>query len=102
MLSIVHGDLTTSNLMLVPTSSDSVLGSLVVIDFGLATVSLMNEDRAVDLYVLERAFLSTHPNSESVFAAVLAAYQAAFKDASKVLTKLNIVRMRGRKRQMVG
>ena len=101
-VSIVHGDLTTSNLMLVPTAVDPVLGSLVVIDFGLALVSLMNEDRAVDLYVLERAFLSTHPNSEKVFAGVLEAYQATFKDASKVLSKLNIVRQRGRKRQMVG
>ena len=65
-VSIVHGDLTTSNLMLVPTLSDPVLGGLVVVDFGLALVSQLNEDRAVDLYVLERAFLSTHPNSEKM------------------------------------
>jgi hypothetical protein len=38
----------------------------VVIDFGLSEVSQLNEDRAVDLYVLERAFLSTHPNSEKM------------------------------------
>jgi TP53 regulating kinase-like protein len=96
---ILHGDLTTSNLMLVPTESDP-LGKLVrtlmqqrrelqgiccmlahshllrltlsppclqvVIDFGLASVSERNEERAVDLYVLERAFLSTHPNSEKM------------------------------------
>jgi TP53 regulating kinase-like protein len=98
---LVHGDLTTSNLLLVP-KPGSAVGSLAVIDFGLATVSQLNEDRAVDLYVLERAFLSTHPASESVFAAVLAAYQAAFPLASKVLSKLNVVRSRGRKRQMVG
>lgn len=40
--------------------------SQVVIDFGLASVSEKNEERAVDLYVLERAFLSTHPNSEKM------------------------------------
>lgn len=56
---IIHGDLTTSNLMLRLPSL-----SLVVVDFGLSYISSMAEDKAVDLYVLERAFLSTHPNSE--------------------------------------
>lgn len=32
------------------------------------------EDKAVDLYVLERAFSSTHPDSEPMFASVLSAY----------------------------
>jgi TP53 regulating kinase-like protein len=35
-----------------------------MIDFGLSSNSQMVEDRAVDLYVLERAFISTHPNSQ--------------------------------------
>jgi tRNA A-37 threonylcarbamoyl transferase component Bud32 len=34
----------------------------------------MAEDKAVDLYVLERAFSSTHPQSEPLFATVLDAY----------------------------
>lgn len=34
----------------------------------------MVEDKAVDLYVLERAFSSTHPDSEPLFAGVLKAY----------------------------
>jgi tRNA A-37 threonylcarbamoyl transferase component Bud32 len=34
----------------------------------------MVEDKAVDLYVLERAFSSTHPDSEPLFARVLKAY----------------------------
>ena len=34
----------------------------------------MVEDKAVDLYVLERAFASTHPDSEPLFVAVLNAY----------------------------
>ena len=33
------------------------------------------EDKAVDLYVLERAFASTHPQSEPLFAGVLRAYE---------------------------
>lgn len=55
----IHGDLTTSNLMLRKSNN-----SLVLIDFGLSFVSNLIEDKGVDLYVLERAFLSTHPNTE--------------------------------------
>jgi tRNA A-37 threonylcarbamoyl transferase component Bud32 len=33
------------------------------------------EDKAVDLYVLERAFGSTHPDSEPMFTSVLAVYE---------------------------
>jgi tRNA A-37 threonylcarbamoyl transferase component Bud32 len=43
----------------------------VLIDFGLSFVSNLVEDKAVDLYVLERAFASTHPDSEPLFDAVL-------------------------------
>jgi hypothetical protein len=35
-------------------------GVQVLIDFGLATNSILNEDKGVDLYVLERAFTSAH------------------------------------------
>lgn len=38
----------------------------VVIDFGLSFVSSLIEDKAVDLYVLERAFSSTHPKTEAL------------------------------------
>lgn len=60
-LNVIHGDLTTSNLML-RKEGDSV----VVIDFGLSFVSALVEDKAVDLYVLERAFSSTHPKTEAL------------------------------------
>ncbi|EFX03538.1 hypothetical protein CMQ_466 [Grosmannia clavigera kw1407] len=102
---IVHGDLTTSNLMLRPdatTASGHLDGDVVVIDFGLASQSSSDEDRAVDLYVLERAFGSTHPRAEHLFAESLLAYEAAFKQAKPVLRKLEDVRMRGRKRSMLG
>jgi tRNA A-37 threonylcarbamoyl transferase component Bud32 len=42
----------------------------VMIDFGLSYNSSLAEDKAVDLYVLERAFLSTHPNSEKLVSTV--------------------------------
>ena len=46
----------------------------ILIDFGLSYQSTLIEDKAVDLYVLERAFNSTHPESEPMFAKVLEAY----------------------------
>lgn len=46
-----------------------------MIDFGLAYTSALVEDKAVDLYVLERAFASTHPDSQPLFESVLKAYE---------------------------
>ena len=60
---VVHGDLTTSNLLLREKSGEI---EVVLIDFGLGSVSTSDEDMAVDLYVLERAFASTHPRSEGL------------------------------------
>lgn len=37
-----------------------------MIDFGLSYQSSLLEDKAVDLYVLERALLSSHPNTEAL------------------------------------
>jgi len=107
---VVHGDLTTSNIMLRPAPKgqpnghvDGELdGEIVLIDFGLASQSSQDEDRAVDLYVLERAFGSTHPSAEALFGEVLKAYGDSFKGAAVVLRKLEDVRMRGRKRSMIG
>ena len=110
---VVHGDLTTSNLMLRPrsregsngdseTAVNTLQGDIVLIDFGLASQSQADEDRAVDLYVLERAFGSTHPRAETLFGAVLSEYGKSFKGANVVLRKLEEVRMRGRKRSMIG
>lgn len=100
---IIHGDLTTSNMMLRPgNSSSQEIGEIVLIDFGLATQAVQEEDRAVDLYVLERAFGSTHPKEEDKFQAVLEAYANTFKGAKSTLRRLEDVRMRGRKKSMIG
>lgn len=48
----------------------------MLIDFGLSYLSNLTEDKAVDLYVLERAFSSTHPDSAPLFERVLSAYEA--------------------------
>lgn len=100
---VIHGDLTTSNMMLRPGTNGSELnGEIVLIDFGLATQAVQEEDRAVDLYVLERAFGSTHPKEENKFELVLEAYAGTFKGAKSTLRRLEDVRMRGRKKSMIG
>ncbi|ETW76474.1 hypothetical protein HETIRDRAFT_328859, partial [Heterobasidion irregulare TC 32-1] len=106
---VIHGDLTTSNMMLrhpasfTAPSPDRPRTQLVLIDFGLAYTSTLVEDKAVDLYVLERAFASTHPASEPLFASVLTAYQKRMgKDWPAVGRRLDEVRLRGRKRSLVG
>ncbi|KLO16865.1 hypothetical protein SCHPADRAFT_847590 [Schizopora paradoxa] len=97
---VIHGDLTTSNMMLRQRSDE---GTEVLIDFGLSYVSALAEDKAVDLYVLERAFASTHPDSEPLFQTVLDAYSKInSKEWKAVGRKLDEVRLRGRKRSMVG
>ncbi|WFD26138.1 non-specific serine/threonine protein kinase [Malassezia nana] len=109
---VIHGDLTTSNMMLRPN------GEVVLIDFGLASVSSFWEDKAVDLYVLERAFASTHPASEPLFHRVLASYADHTTERTRgtktkgerhengawplIYARLQEVRLRGRKRSMVG
>lgn len=96
---IVHGDLTTSNLI-VP---DDDPNAVVVIDFGLATHSTLAEDRAVDLYVLERALDAAHADAEgALFAGVKSSYRQHARCWCAVLNKFAEVRLRGRKRSMVG
>ncbi len=117
---VVHGDLTSSNIMVRPnpkveqmngTAHDADVhlnlgGEIVLIDFGLATQSVQDEDRAVDLYVLERAFGSTHPKQEGMFTEEVLesqdGYKGSFKGSKAVLKRLEEVRLRGRKRSMVG
>ncbi|KAF4314143.1 hypothetical protein GTA08_BOTSDO01586 [Botryosphaeria dothidea] len=109
---VVHGDLTTSNLMLKTSAGraspldahpeNALEGTVTIIDFGLAAATVQDEDKAVDLYVLERAFGSTHPAAEPLFREVLRAYGESYKGAKVVLKRLEEVRMRGRKRSMIG
>lgn len=98
---VIHGDLTTSNILLRRGPEDGEL-ELVLIDFGLSYSSALPEDKGVDLYVLEKAFLSTHPNTEELFEKLLKSYAASSSKSSAVIKKLDEVRLRGRKRSMVG
>jgi TP53 regulating kinase-like protein len=95
---LIHGDLTTSNML--RREGD---GALVIIDYGLSYSSIVPEDKAVDLYVLERAITSAHASSGAgLFDAVLAAYKAKSRGWSATMNRFAEVRMRGRKRAMVG
>lgn len=96
---VIHGDLTSSNL-LVQEHNNSL--ECVVIDFGLSSSSTLIEDKGVDLYVLEKAFLSSHPNSEKLFERLLEGYCKVAKEHKAVINKLAEIRLRGRKRSMVG
>lgn len=101
---IIHGDLTTSNILVAnPDVSDQEL-ELVLIDFGLGFAEGSAEDKGVDLYVLERAFLSTHPNTEDIFDAIMKTYKSDMpkKECSEILKKYEEIRLRGRKRTMLG
>jgi TP53 regulating kinase-like protein len=103
-IDVIHGDLTTSNIMINTINSDNnqVKYETVLIDFGLGMMQANAEDKAVDLYVLERAFISTHPGSENIVALIIEEYTKAAKKGTAVLQKLDAVRLRGRKRECFG
>ncbi|XP_072995932.1 uncharacterized protein [Typha latifolia] len=94
---LIHGDLTTSNMIIKRETNQ-----LVLIDFGLSFTSTLPEDKAVDLYVLERALLSMHSSCGNVMDKILSAYRKSSKQWSSTMNKLAQVRQRGRKRTMVG
>lgn len=96
-LGVFHGDLTTSNIL---KKEDD---TLVLIDFGLSHFNPSIEDKAVDLYVLERAFVSTHSYYSHLFAIILDGYKSAYEsNVETVLGQFQNVRARGRKRIMIG
>ncbi|ETN65952.1 o-sialoglycoprotein endopeptidase [Anopheles darlingi] len=102
---IVHGDLTTSNILLDPVegASSALPYRLVTIDFGLSHFSDNTENKGVDLYVLERAILSTHSQLPSLFGMILESYRSHNTNRrDETIAKYEEVRARGRKRTMVG
>lgn len=89
---IIHGDLTTSNMIL-----DN---EITLIDFGLSFVSPKVEDKAVDLHLLRQALTSKHHAiSEQSFAAVIQGYRETNPEAEKVLERFENVEKRGRNKK---
>jgi TP53 regulating kinase-like protein len=92
--------------MVVPTPQQMAdsgdLGILYTIDFGLSSVSAKIEDKAVDFYVLKRAFISTHPGSEALFEKIIEIYKSKVQKGLQIIAKFRDVEMRGRKRECFG
>ncbi|KAL9906478.1 EKC/KEOPS complex subunit bud32 [Glossina fuscipes] len=101
---IIHGDLTTSNILINPKVNNNFIDyEVIFIDFGLSHYNQGAEDKGVDLYVLERALLSTHSEQPYLFEYILQAYRKQCgEDEVSVVAKFEEVRARGRKRTMIG
>lgn len=94
-LGIIHGDLTTSNMIL----KDEVY----FIDFGLSFFSKKAEDRAVELHLLKETANGTHPLfAKKFYNSVISGYKQTFSDAKEVLDRINIVEERGRNKKKMG
>lgn len=90
---IIHGDLTTSNMILTPH------GRIVFVDFGLSEISRELEVRGVDLHLMKRAFQSTHYKyAKECFEAAMEGYAEVLGDtvARDVLEKIREIEKRGR------
>ncbi len=89
---IMHGDLTTSNMILRDTDDRCVL-----IDFGLAQVTSEVEQRGVDIHVMFQTLKSTHPKEAGVFRdAFVRGYNETFAGAAEVLDREREIELRGR------
>ena len=86
---IIHGDLTTSNMILSK--------EIYFIDFGLSYFSHKIEDKAVDLHLLKQALESKHYKVwEKCFDSAVKGYKKECKDSSEVFKRLETVEKRGR------
>lgn len=90
---IVHGDLTTSNMILTPS------GKIYFIDFGLGGHAESLEARGVDLHLMKRALQSTHYKiAKKCFEAVMRGYseEMSKKEAADVVKRIQEIERRGR------
>ncbi len=87
---IVHGDLTTSNMIL----KDN---GLYLIDFGLGKVSHKVEDKATDLFLLWEAIISTHYEiSGPIWKNIINTYMQKYSTAPEVMARLEKIGQRRR------
>lgn len=89
---IIHGDITTSNMILMD-------DRIHFIDFGLGEKNSEIEAKGVDLHVLKEAIDSTHPRYSYCFKHVLEGYSMELHfDADRIVKKINEIEKRGRYR----
>jgi TP53 regulating kinase-like protein len=90
---IVHGDLTTSNIIIVRRSTPFLL------DFGLSLRSSDDEDRGVDLHLLKKSLAATHVVEEKSSSKIVSrGYKEILgpKEAHGALSKAAEISRRGR------
>ena len=90
---IVHGDLTTSNLI------QHQEGKIFFVDFGLGDKTKELEARGVDLHLMKRALQSTHYKfAEECFESAIEGYSSVLKSetSENVLDKIREIERRGR------
>ena len=89
---IMHGDLTTSNIIVREQDSRCVL-----IDFGLAQITSEIEQRGVDIHVLFQTLDSTAPDrSADLKRAFTDGYRETFAGAADVIAREHNIELRGR------
>lgn len=87
---IIHGDLTTSNMILKE-------GKIYFIDFGLGSFSKRTEDMATDLTVLLEILQATHHKiSEACWKKIIEGYRSENKRAAEVLERMEEIESRAR------
>ncbi|MFA7707327.1 MAG: KEOPS complex kinase/ATPase Bud32 [Candidatus Pacearchaeota archaeon] len=92
---IIHGDLTTSNMIYVEDKTNKNNFKVYFIDFGLGFHSAKIEDKAVDLHLIKQALEAKHyKNHEELFKSIIKGYNS--KDKDKILKQLEKVESRGR------
>jgi TP53 regulating kinase and related kinases len=91
---IIHGDLTTSNMIL-------SLEKVYFIDFGLGFISKKVEDKAVDLHLLKQALEAKHfQNHKILEQQILKQYEKTitYNQAKKIFERIRAIERRGRYR----
>jgi len=87
---IIHGDLTTSNLILKE-------NQIYFIDFGLGFFSKKTEDQGTDLNLLYEALKSTHFKIlKPCWNNILKGYKQEYRDAERVLKRIEEIEKRAR------
>ena len=89
---IMHGDLTTSNIIVREPDHRCVL-----IDFGLAQITTEIEQRGVDIHVLFQTLDSTAPDRSAALKEAFAeGYRETFSGAADVICREHDIELRGR------